>query len=115
MFSVCQLVHTENLLKPDKWEDKEMAEKDKSAAPAAEEGSLFEAVEVEGVLIPKVFERSRPMTEHVEAVRAMQMRDDDVIVCAYSKSGRQKLVVVSWMLDVLQEAKCTSGTDLLTQ
>ena len=48
---------------------------------------LIEMVEVEGVWFPTFFERDRPMKEQLERVRALELREDDVILCAYPKSG----------------------------
>ncbi|KAK7088288.1 sulfotransferase 1A2-like [Littorina saxatilis] len=60
-------------------------------------GSL-PTVEVEGWVFPKLFEKSRPMKEHIALIRVMQMRDDDVILCAYPKSGTHWLWEVGSML-----------------
>lgn len=57
-----------------------------------------ELVEVEGLLLPKVFERSRPMQQHIDVIRSMPMRSDDVILCAYPKSGTHWIWEVGNML-----------------
>ena len=58
-----------------------------AAAAEGEKGTPENSVEVKGVKFPKRFETSRPMKEHIERIRAMDMRDDDVILCAYPRSG----------------------------
>ncbi|XP_025092467.1 sulfotransferase 1A1-like [Pomacea canaliculata] len=44
-------------------------------------------VEVEGVVFPKLFESNRPMAEHIECIRALELNDNDVLLCAYGKAG----------------------------
>ncbi|XP_025092463.1 sulfotransferase 1A1-like [Pomacea canaliculata] len=46
-----------------------------------------EIVEVDGVVFPKNFESNRPMKEHIDRIRALDVRDDDVFICAFAKSG----------------------------
>ncbi|KAK7474545.1 hypothetical protein BaRGS_00034190, partial [Batillaria attramentaria] len=53
---------------------------------------------VDGVLFPKFFETNRPMKEHIECLKALEMRDDDVILCAYPKAGTHWLWEVGSML-----------------
>ncbi|XP_070205189.1 sulfotransferase 1A1-like isoform X2 [Littorina saxatilis] len=60
-------------------------------------GSL-PTVEVEGWVFPKLFEKTRPMKEHIGLIRGMQMRDDDVILWAFAKSGTHWLWEVGCML-----------------
>lgn len=45
-------------------------------------------VEVEGLVLPKLFENNRPMAEHIECIRALELNDNDVLLCAYPKAGR---------------------------
>ena len=53
------------------------------------------AMEVEGIMFPKMFERSRrAMKQHIVCIRALEMRDDDVILCAYARSGTYILLVL---------------------
>lgn len=42
---------------------------------------------VDGVVFPKFFQTNRPMREHLDCVKALEMREDDVIVAAFPKSG----------------------------
>ena len=44
-------------------------------------------VVVDGVLFSKHLETNRPMKEQIECIRALEMRVDDVILCAFPKSG----------------------------
>ena len=53
----------------------------------------IEMVVVEGVDIPRMFEMEtkRPLPEHVQRLRAMEMRHDDIVLLAYPKSGTNKI------------------------
>ncbi|XP_025092461.1 sulfotransferase 1A1-like [Pomacea canaliculata] len=44
-------------------------------------------VEVEGIWFPKFFETNRPMKEQIDYIRGLDLRDDDVLICAYAKAG----------------------------
>ncbi|XP_076452613.1 sulfotransferase 1A1-like [Babylonia areolata] len=55
-------------------------------------------VEVEGVNIPKIFENDRPLHEQVQLLKALEMREDDVVVMAYAKSGTHWIWEVASML-----------------
>ena len=51
--------------------------------------SLLPMVDVDGFPVAKLFEAQtkRPMKEHVDLLRALEMRPDDVILVAYGKAG----------------------------
>ena len=53
---------------------------------------LLKMVEVDGVYFPTFFERNRPMREQIDAVQNLQMRSDDVLLCAYPKPGKTGFV-----------------------
>ncbi|XP_076452273.1 uncharacterized protein LOC143287916 [Babylonia areolata] len=55
-------------------------------------------VEVEGVFLPRAFETDRPMKEHVECLKALDMRHDDVILVAFPKAGTHWLWEITSML-----------------
>nr|KAG5690249.1 hypothetical protein BaRGS_026701 [Batillaria attramentaria] len=55
-------------------------------------------VVVDGVFFPKFFETNRPMKEQIECIKALEMRDDDVILCAFPKCGTHWLWEVGSML-----------------
>ncbi|KAK7088287.1 sulfotransferase 1A3-like [Littorina saxatilis] len=75
-----------------------MAQNGTAEAPHGRPKESLPTVEVEGWVFPKVFENTRPMKEHIAHIRVMQMRDDDVILCAYQKSGTHWLWEVGSML-----------------
>ncbi|PVD32999.1 hypothetical protein C0Q70_08447 [Pomacea canaliculata] len=55
-------------------------------------------VEVEGLVLPKLFENNRPMAEHIECIRALELNDNDVLLCAYPKAGTHWMWEVGCML-----------------
>ena len=51
---------------------------------------VMEMSEVEGFVLPKAAEaflQGRTLEQQVEGVRNLPIRDDDIILCAYAKSG----------------------------
>ena len=55
---------------------------------------VMEMSEVEGFVLPKAAEaflQGRTLEQQVEGVRNLPIRDDDIILCAYAKSGNVKL------------------------
>ncbi|KAL8610875.1 hypothetical protein ACOMHN_056730 [Nucella lapillus] len=63
-----------------------------------EEEPLFPVVNVDGVPIPKLFETNRPIPEHIERLRSLEMRDDDILIMAYAKTGTHWLWEITTML-----------------
>ncbi|KAL8562595.1 hypothetical protein ACOMHN_045859 [Nucella lapillus] len=60
--------------------------------------SPMPVVWVDGVPIPKMFEHNRPLEEHVKLLKDLEMRQDDVVMVAYAKSGTHWLWEVTSML-----------------
>ncbi|KAL8613776.1 hypothetical protein ACOMHN_029633 [Nucella lapillus] len=54
--------------------------------------------DVDGVLLPGIFPINRPVKEHVQLIKSMTMRPDDILVLAYPKSGTHFLWEVTCML-----------------
>ncbi|KAL8565919.1 hypothetical protein ACOMHN_000496 [Nucella lapillus] len=54
--------------------------------------------DVDGVLVPKLFPINRPVKEHVQLIKSMTMRPDDILVLAYPKSGTHFLWEITCML-----------------
>ena len=46
-------------------------------------------VEVDGIGFPKVFQTNRPMKEQIECIKSLEMREDDVLICAFPKCGEK--------------------------
>lgn len=47
-------------------------------------------IECEGIVINKPFEDAflhKPLKEHIKQVKAMEIRDDDILICASMKCG----------------------------
>ncbi|XP_076453017.1 sulfotransferase 1A1-like isoform X2 [Babylonia areolata] len=76
------------------------AAKDDNDAAAANDpdGPIMPVVEVEGILLPKMFQTSRPLTEHVQLVRGLEMREDDVIILSNAKAGTHWVWEIASML-----------------
>ncbi|KAK7474546.1 hypothetical protein BaRGS_00034191, partial [Batillaria attramentaria] len=55
-------------------------------------------VSVDGVVFPRFFQTNRPMREHIECLKALEMRDDDVIVAAFPKCGTHWMWEIACML-----------------
>ncbi|XP_070204135.1 sulfotransferase 1A1-like [Littorina saxatilis] len=53
---------------------------------------------VDGVGFPKFFETNRPMEEQICRIKALELREDDVIICAYPKCGTHWLWETTSML-----------------
>lgn len=69
---------------------------EKTEATAADQRPPL--ISVDGVLFPNFFETNRPMKEHIECIKELEMRDDDVILCALPKAGTHWLWEVTSML-----------------
>ncbi|XP_076452616.1 sulfotransferase 1A1-like isoform X2 [Babylonia areolata] len=69
--------------------------------PPAADGSYDPGtvyVDVEGEHIPRYFETSRPLADHVACLKSLEMRHDDVLVAAFRKSGTHWLWEITSML-----------------
>ncbi|KAL8566424.1 hypothetical protein ACOMHN_012002 [Nucella lapillus] len=86
---IMTLLHAQSILRTDKQKAKE-----------ANHGGDFLSTltKVEGVWLPKRFQTNRPLQEHVRALGGLEMREDDIILLAYPKSGTHWLWEVMSML-----------------
>lgn len=55
-------------------------------------------VRVEGICLPTIFETNRPLPEHIECLKALDMREDDIVLMAYTKAGTHWLWEITTML-----------------
>ncbi|XP_076451887.1 sulfotransferase 1A1-like [Babylonia areolata] len=69
-----------------------------SELPGLPEGMEERFITVDDVTLPRHFQTNRPMKEHLQGVRSLGLKEDDVLLCAYPRSGTHWLWEVGSML-----------------